>query len=65
MAEQGEDYVYLPLMTVAEAAKYLGVGKRIIYQLIEYDIIRVIKRHSTVLVEKKSLDAYRESGKMI
>jgi excisionase family DNA binding protein len=38
-----EGYVFLPLLTVAEAAKYLGVGRRIVYQLIERGEITVVQ----------------------
>jgi len=59
-----DEFIYLPLMTVGEAAKYMGVGKKIIYQLIEFDEIRAARRHGAVLVEKRSLDEFRASGKL-
>jgi excisionase family DNA binding protein len=60
-----EEYIYFPVMTVSEAAKYLGVGKKMIYQLIEFDEIRAVRERGAVLVEKTSLDNFRKSGKMI
>jgi excisionase family DNA binding protein len=65
MKTEQEEYIYFPLMTVSEAAKYLGVGKKMIYQLIEFNEIRAIKEQGTVMVEKMSLDNYRKSGKSI
>ena len=59
-----EGYVFLPLLTVAEAAKYLGVGKRIVYQLIERGEITVVKVEGSLRVEKKSLDDYKNSKSM-
>jgi excisionase family DNA binding protein len=57
------EFIYMPMMTVSEAAKYMGVAKKIIYQLIEFDQIRAVRDHGATLVEKRSLDALLESGK--
>ena len=65
METEQEEYIYLPVMTVSEAAKYLGVGKKVIYQLIEFDEIRAVRERGAVLVEKMSLDNFRNRGKMI
>jgi excisionase family DNA binding protein len=65
METEQEEYIYFPLMTVSEAARYLGVGKKVIYQLIEFNEIRAIREHGAVLVEKMSLDNFRKSGKSI
>lgn len=63
-AEDCEEYVYLPLITVGEAAKYLGVGRKIIYQLIEYDQLNVVRNRGAVRIEKRSLDEIRRRGIM-
>lgn len=52
------------MMTVGEAAKYLGVGRKIIYQMIEFDQIRAVRENRAVLVEKRSLDEFRASGEL-
>ncbi len=57
-------FVSAPLLTVGEAARYLGVGRRVVYQLIEYGQIRAVKARGSVLVEQKSLDKVRELGIM-
>lgn len=62
--KQNEQFIDMPLMTVSEAAKYMGVGKKIIYQLLEFDEIRAVRERGAVLVEKKSLDNFRASGKL-
>jgi excisionase family DNA binding protein len=59
-----QEYVALPLMTIGETARYLGVGRRIVYQLIEFGQIRAVKNNGSVLIEKASIDAYRASGKL-
>jgi excisionase family DNA binding protein len=59
-----QEYVALPLMTIGETARYLGVGRRIVYQLIEFGQIRAVKNKGSVLIEKASVDAYRASGKL-
>ncbi len=59
-----EEYVTLPLMTIAETARYMGVGRKVVYQLIEFGEIRAVKNKGSVVVEKASVDAYRASGKL-
>jgi excisionase family DNA binding protein len=56
------NYIHFPLMTVGEAAKYLGVGRKVVYQLIEFDQIQSVRENSAVLIEKRSLDSFRQSG---
>ena len=61
MEETG--YVSAPLLTVAESAKYLGVGRKVIYQLIERGELTVLKgKGSAKLIEKNSLDDFRRRG---
>ena len=64
MVSSNADFVSLPLMTVSETAKYLGVGRKIVYQLLEFGEIRAVKRKGAVLIEKASLDTFRSSGKL-
>lgn len=64
MAELDKDFIHFPLLTVPEAARYLGVGRKIVYQLIEFDEIRAIKDKGTVMIEKRSLELFRNSGKL-
>ena len=52
------------LLTVSQAAKHLGVGKQIVYQLIEFGEIQAFKARGTTLVARNSLDAFRASGKL-
>ena len=51
-------------MTVGETARYMGVGRKIVYQLIEYGQIRAVKNKGSVVIEKASIDAFRASGKL-
>ena len=59
-----EEYVFLPLLTVAETARYMGVGRKVVYRLIETGEIRAVKNQKSVVVEKASVDAFRTSGKL-
>ncbi len=52
------------LLTVAEAAKYLGVGRKKIYELIEWGELKAVKLGRSVQIEKNSLDEFRASGKL-
>ncbi len=64
MAIDRQKYVALPLMTVGETARYMGVGRKIVYQLIEYGEIRAVKNKGSVMIEQASVDAFRASGKL-
>ncbi len=59
-----EEYVSLPLLSISDAAKYLGVGRKVLYQLIERGEVRVVKVDGSVQVEKNSLDEYIASGRL-
>jgi excisionase family DNA binding protein len=61
---RNDEFASLPLMTISEAAKYLGVGRQIVYQLIEWGELRAVKMRGTALIEKRSLDDYRATGTM-
>ena len=54
----------LSFMTVSETAKYMGVGRKIVYQLLEFGEIRAIRNGGATLIEKDSVDAFRHSGKL-
>ena len=64
MAIDRQKFVALPLLTVGETARYMGVGRKIVYQLIEYGQIRAVKNKGSVVIEKASVDAFRASGKL-
>ena len=64
MTTDREKYIALPLMTVGETARYMGVGRKIVYQLIEYGEIRAVKNKSRVEIEKASVDAFRAAGRL-
>jgi len=59
-----DNYIHFPLLTVGEAAKYLGVGRKVVYQLIEFDRLRSVRENRAVLIEKRSLDEFRRSGNL-
>jgi excisionase family DNA binding protein len=59
-----DNYIHFPMMTVGEAAKYIGVGRKVIYQMIEFDQIRAVRENRAVLIEKRSLDQFRASGQL-
>ena len=57
-----DTYIHFPFLTVGEAARYLGIGRKMVYQLIEFDQIRSVRENRAILVEKRSLDEFRSSG---
>jgi excisionase family DNA binding protein len=58
-------YRELPdLVTVPEAAKFLGVGRKVVYQLLEYGELRAIRQQSKILIDPCCLYEYQSKGKM-
>jgi excisionase family DNA binding protein len=55
----GENFLSVP-----EAARYLGVGRKVLYQLIEYNRIRAVRRRRVLLVDKESLDEFQRGGQI-
>lgn len=51
-------------ITVGEAARYLGVGRRIVYQLIDFGRVRAHRRRKMIMVDPQSLEEFRRSGRM-
>jgi excisionase family DNA binding protein len=52
------------LLSVPEAARYLGVGRKKVYELIEWGEIKAVKLGRSIQVERDSLDRFRERGKL-
>lgn len=63
MTKMSSDYIEVPVMTVSQAAQFIGVGKKVIYQLIEFDEIRAVREHGQVFIDRSSLEAFHDSGK--
>ncbi len=64
MMADSQTCIFTPLVTVGDAAKYLGVSRGTIYRLIEWGEIRSVKSQGAVLVELQSLEAWKEEGKL-
>ena len=62
--DQKSGYVSRPLLSMGEAARYLGVGRKVLYQLLERGEIIAVRSKGTTLIEKRSLDAHRASGRL-
>jgi excisionase family DNA binding protein len=63
-AIENQEYAAPPLVTVPEAAKFLGVGKKTVYRLIEEDRLRASRVARSILVEQDSLEAFKRSGEL-
>ena len=59
-----KQFVAAPLLTVGEAAQYLGVGRKVIYRLIEGGRITVVRAGGAIRVEKESLDEFKARGEL-
>ena len=63
MQKKPSKTIDVPVLTVSEAARFIGVGKTIIFQLIEFDEIRAVRSRGRVLIDRSSLEAFHSSGK--
>ena len=63
MMNDNSNYIEVQVLTVSEAARFIGVGKKVIYQLVEFDEIRAIREHGKVMIDRSSLEAFHNSGK--
>jgi excisionase family DNA binding protein len=59
-----QEFVSAPLLSVGDAAKYLGVARRVVLQLIEHGEIAALRAGPATLLDKKSLDAFKASGRL-
>lgn len=60
-----QPYRELPdLVSVPEAAKFLGVGRKVIYQLLEYGELRAIRQQSKIFIDPCCLYEFQTKGKM-
>lgn len=64
MANENDKYVSVPLITIGDAARYLGVTRNTIYQLIKRGEIKAAKHKNTVLIEQRSLDTFKARGSL-
>jgi excisionase family DNA binding protein len=52
------------LVTVPEAAKFLGVGRKVVYQLLEHDVLRAIRQQSKIFIAPCCLYDFQSKGTM-
>lgn len=57
-------YVTSALVTISEAAQYLGVSRRKIYELIEWGELKAVKLGRSTQVERESLDRFIAEGRL-
>jgi excisionase family DNA binding protein len=58
-------YVQGPVLSIAEAAKYLGVSRKTLYALVESGRLTALNgKRSVKLVSKESLDEFRSRGEL-
>jgi excisionase family DNA binding protein len=58
------DVYRAPTMGVAEVARYLGVGRKVVYQLIETGVLECRRDRGAVRCDAASVAAFRESGQL-
>jgi excisionase family DNA binding protein len=58
-----EGYVALPLISITEAADYLGITQKAVHHFIELGEITAVKAGDAVCVEQKSLERLKKAGR--
>ena len=59
-----EELVRAPLLTVAKAARYLGVRRKIIYRLIDEGRLTQVKVQGSTRIEVRELDEFKRSSQL-
>ena len=54
-----EVVVSAPLLNVSEAARYLGIGRKALYRLIEWGEVDAVRAAGSLRVEMRSLEALK------
>lgn len=52
------------VMTVPETARYLGVGKRIVYNLLDTGALDFTRVRGAILIDCESVQAFHRSGRL-
>jgi excisionase family DNA binding protein len=60
-----EGYVALPLVSITEAAGYLGVSRKMVYQFIEFGEVTAVRVGRRICIEQKSLERLRNGGSVL
>jgi len=50
-------------MSVPEAAKYLGIGRKVVYDLIDWGELVAIRENGAIRIDRNSVRAFQDSGK--
>lgn len=60
-----EGFVAAPLLSISEAAKYLGIGRKDLYRLIDYGEVNAVKAGDSLRVEMSTLEAIKTGSKRV
>jgi len=60
-----EGYIALPLISITEAAAYLGITQKTVHHFIELGEITAVKAGGAVCVEQKSLERLKKAGRSL
>lgn len=50
-------------MSVPEAAKFLGIGRKVVYDLLDWGELGAVRENGAIRVDRNSVRAFQESGK--
>ena len=65
-AEPGaEGFVSAPLLSIPEAARYLGIGRKVLYRLIDYGEVNAIKAGASLRVDMRTLEDVKTGSKRV
>ena len=61
----GEGFLSGPLLNISEASKFLGIGRKELYRLIDQGEIRTVKAGDSLRLEMNQLEAVKTGTKKI
>ncbi len=62
---EGEEFVAAPLLNISEASKFLGIGRKELYRLIDHGEIKTVKAGDSLRVAMSELEAVKDGSKRI
>jgi len=64
MNEQNPHTFQSGTVSVPEAARFLGVARKTVYDLIEWGELDAVRTHGVVRIDRENLERFQASGKI-
>ena len=62
--EQRDHYNNAEFMSVPEAARHLGVGRKMVYQLLDNGVLSYTRERGAIRILAETVQSFRDGGRM-